>query len=132
MSGLRAITCHQPWASAFFYMPSPKDIENRRWSTSYRGRLYIHAGRKADPDAPAWAKEIGSEPRGCIIGYVTLWRCVSPQERRSMRPPKSKWAVIGNDVYHWYVSQPVALTEPVITRGYQGIWIIPDEVAAKL
>jgi hypothetical protein len=123
----------QPWASAFFYLPDPKDIENRHWPTSHRGRLYIHAGRKHDEDAPQWAFDAAPEPlRGYILGYVTLWRCVSPQERRTMRPPRSKWAVTGNDVYHWYVAHPVALEEPVRTRGYQGIWKIPDEIAAHL
>lgn len=49
-----------------------------------------------------------------------------------MRPPKSKWAVIGNDIFHWYVAQPVLLAEPVRTRGYQGIWKIPDVIADQL
>ena len=42
----RALTIRQPWADLI--MSGAKDVENRTWSTSYRGRLWIHAAVKVD------------------------------------------------------------------------------------
>jgi hypothetical protein len=42
MNPLKALTVKQPWAWAILF--AGKDIENRSWSTSYRGPLVIHAG----------------------------------------------------------------------------------------
>lgn len=41
---MRALTLHQPWAS--LVAAGVKQIETRSWSTSYRGPLAIHAGKK--------------------------------------------------------------------------------------
>jgi hypothetical protein len=42
------LTVRQPWASAIIY--AGKDVENRSWTTSHRGRLYIHAWMRLDPE----------------------------------------------------------------------------------
>src|SRR3954453_23306276 len=39
---MRALTIRQPWAALI--MAGSKDVENRVWPTSFRGRLAIHAG----------------------------------------------------------------------------------------
>ncbi|HEV2070419.1 MAG TPA: hypothetical protein VGR26_11540 [Acidimicrobiales bacterium] len=41
---VKALTLHQPWASLVALLV--KRIETRSWSTTYRGRLYIHAGAR--------------------------------------------------------------------------------------
>ncbi len=38
---MKALTVRQPWAWAL--MEGGKDIENRKWATTYRGPLAIHA-----------------------------------------------------------------------------------------
>lgn len=38
---VKVLSVRQPWATAI--VMGWKDIENRSWSTNYRGRLYIHA-----------------------------------------------------------------------------------------
>ena len=43
---MKAITLIQPWASLI--MLQEKIIETRSWSTSFRGRIAIHAGKKID------------------------------------------------------------------------------------
>jgi hypothetical protein len=43
---VKALTLHQPWASAI--AEGIKTIETRSWSTSYRGPLAIHAGKSTD------------------------------------------------------------------------------------
>ena len=50
---VRALTVRQPWAWAIIY--GGKDLENRRWRTSYRGPL-IHASKNANPDPEASAR----------------------------------------------------------------------------
>jgi hypothetical protein len=43
-----ALSIRQPWA--WLIVNGHKDIENRSWSTPYRGRVLIHAGKKLDYD----------------------------------------------------------------------------------
>ena len=40
---MHALSIRQPWAWAILH--AHKDIENRDWSTHYRGPFYIHAAR---------------------------------------------------------------------------------------
>jgi len=40
---MRALSVKQPWA--WLIVNGYKKIENRNWPTSFRGRIYIHAGR---------------------------------------------------------------------------------------
>lgn len=49
---MKAISIRQPWA--WLIVHAGKDIENREWPTSTRGRIAIHAGKtmtKADYEA---------------------------------------------------------------------------------
>lgn len=40
------LTMHQPWASLLVH--GIKRVEGRGWNTDFRGRLWIHAGRRSD------------------------------------------------------------------------------------
>jgi len=85
------LSIQQPWAWAIFSQPPfrppevrAKDVENRTWSTEYRGHLLIHAGRTYDEAGRRWMlKELGihaPQERDCrlggIIGSVFLVLCV--------------------------------------------------------
>lgn len=113
----RILTIRQPWASAIIYVG--KDVENRSWTTPYRGRLYIHAGMRPDPGEvlPASVPVV----RGAIIGHVELVDIVTSSS--------SRWAEPGQ--YHWLLAQPVALASPVPAKGRLGLWR-PDENLARL
>lgn len=58
---MKALTIKQPWASLI--MECGKDVENRSWSTSFRGRVAIHSSKKPDPrewiDAVELARHAG-------------------------------------------------------------------------
>ena len=89
-----AISIRQPWVWAIFNLG--KDIENRSWSTRFRGRVLIHAakGMTADefddacdlfddvtaPDAQGFMQRrarISDEAmRGGIVGSVEIVDCV--------------------------------------------------------
>jgi hypothetical protein len=43
---MKALSIRMPWA--YLCARGIKTIENRTWTTKYRGRFYIHAGQKFD------------------------------------------------------------------------------------
>lgn len=138
---MMAITIRQPWAG-FVFDPHPSmgcmDVENRRWRTSYRGRLAIHAAAsldsligvreleryRDDSVAPtAWA-------RGFIVGTVTLLG-VCPLDRgcawcsgRSRCDPVSDWPIDG--MWHWHLGDPRLLERPVPATGSRHLWEAAD------
>lgn len=74
---LKALTIRAPWAWAI--AQGWKRVENRSWSTRFRGRIAIHAAvsKESDDDAAATFAALGIEPpsefvRGAIIGTVEL------------------------------------------------------------
>lgn len=91
LATLPALSIRQPWATTIL---NGKDIENREWSTRFRGRFLIHAGKSlANEDVEAWRifcqgfipeermawardMKLGQLPRGGIIGVAELVDCV--------------------------------------------------------
>ena len=90
---MKILTIRQPWASLI--VAGIKDVENRSWLTSYRGRLGIHAGSRVEQDAlDAYGHLLdGDLPRGALIGSVTLVDCISNS--------RSKWAEPGMCTGYW-------------------------------
>src|SRR5215207_9203094 len=80
----RALTIRQPRAWAV--VAGHKDVENRSWSTPFRGTIAIHAGYAEDLEAyTELVAERGRElvippyelmTRGAIVGVVDLVDCV--------------------------------------------------------
>jgi hypothetical protein len=88
-----ALSIRQPWAWAILH--AGKDIENREWSTRYRGPICIHAGKGMTrgefqafvdlarvmerhgqwPDN-AWIPEPDELARGAIVGTAEMVDCV--------------------------------------------------------
>jgi hypothetical protein len=124
---MRVLTVRQPWAWAIF--EAGKDVENRTWSTSYRGELAIHAGLAIDGHAGFFLpmgramsdRRIGmlAPPRGEIVGVVDLVDVVTDS--------MSEWAQ--GDRYHFILANPRRLTRPLQIRGQQGIRDLPSDVA---
>jgi hypothetical protein len=81
-----AISIRQPWAWAIIH--AGKDIENRNWSTNFRGPVCIHASRGMTKREylefeglygfdPRWTiPEPDSLQFGGIIGVATITDCV--------------------------------------------------------
>jgi len=111
----KALTIHQPWASLI--TAGIKDVENRRWVTGHRGPLWIHAGKATDHSRPAVeARRLMGEPdlpAGAVIGWVTVSDVV-------VRHETSPWAEDG--YWHWVLTDPHPLPEPIPYRGAQGLW----------
>ena len=78
---MRALSINQPWAWAI--VEAGKDIENRVWRTNYRGKFWIHAGKKFDVDGLHWIcsrfpgiKLPTTWQMGGVIGSDTLVDCL--------------------------------------------------------
>lgn len=94
MTTLPSLSIRQPWAWAIVH--AGKDIENRSWSTNFRGRCLIHAakgmtrleyeeclgfahGLSCTRPFPSGLTlpSFGSMPRGGIVGVVDIVDCVT-------------------------------------------------------
>jgi hypothetical protein len=114
---MRALSIRQPWAWAILAMG--KDVENRGWSTDYRGPLLIHASKRWDLhvddfDPPA------ELPTGGIVGVVQLVSVtlVSP----------SRWAQPG--CWHLVLEDPEPLDfHPC--RGRPGLFDVAYPFGAR-
>lgn len=76
---MKCLSIQQPWA--WLIAAGHKDIENRTWSTSYRGPFLIHAGKRYDGDEDDWDWTEIKKPAifelGGIIGEAEIVDCVS-------------------------------------------------------
>lgn len=93
---MKALSILQPWA--LLVVRGLKPIENRRWRTDIRGRIFIHAGKGFDFQGLTWLfnnwhraglpPQVGdicmltgsSFPRGGIVGAADLVDCVSTSD----------------------------------------------------
>ena len=86
---MRALSLRQPWA--WMVVHGGKDIENRRWTTRFRGPFLVHAALGMRPseyaDAVAFARHVAPTlivPQaaelalGGIIGRATLVEIIPP------------------------------------------------------
>ena len=73
-----ALSLKQPWATLLVH--GLKQVEVRRWATSRRGKILIHAARVSDSRPEAWAKvpkelQEAAQLAGGIIGEADLIGC---------------------------------------------------------
>lgn len=128
MNEVRALTVRQPWAWAIVH--GGKDVENRTWPTSYRGRLLIHAGQALEAEARAAVETRTGRSvpapdalvRGAVIGTVELVDCVQGFD--------SVWAE--PEHWHWVLRRPRALRPPYECSGKLGLWRPPEELLRRL
>lgn len=143
---LLALTVLQPFASAIARFG--KDVENRTWLPNARlpvgGWLAIHAGKRdfqpgqdADADAfafrrwfstlvgnPVASGYLAALPHGAIVAVAQVAAFSDPAAKAS------PWAVPGME--QWRFGRVFALPDPVPCKGAQGLWKVPDDVAARV
>lgn len=84
----RVLSIRQPWA--WLILNYGKDIENRTWTTDYRGPLLIHAGKLMADDWRSLCGAMRDEgmvipnrfDRGGVVGVATLSRIVTKRRTR--------------------------------------------------
>lgn len=155
MRPIPALTICQPYAHLIVTpqaeLPTPpegfpnqqKRVENRRWSTDYRGPLAIHAGKSRkwlelaeDGDGNELEVDIyglrpGELVYGAVIGIAELIDCV-PIDRRYVRDGWPDWLQRkypwlpkhehAEGPYGWILENARRLVTPIPARGQQGMW----------
>jgi hypothetical protein len=132
---VRALTLHRPWPALILH--AGKNVENRGWSTSYRGPVLLHSGKQWDSSPfSLWSSATPSVPKGIprspdehplgIVGVVNIVGMCEPVSRCQCGP----WAIRGE--HHWKLASARALPEVVPCRGRQGLWIPDPEVMAAV
>lgn len=122
-----ALSLRQPWCYAILSLG--KSVENRTWSTRYRGRIRLHASQTWDADGEDWLVSHGFRPPsaiemnnrfqlGAYLGEVEVTGCVSAVWART-EPERAPWAF---GPVCWLLSDPVAYPEPIPGRGYPGLF----------
>jgi hypothetical protein len=145
---ITALSLRQPWAWCVLHLG--KHLENRRWSTDWRGNFLIHASKgltKAEYyDCLETCKHVlGSTviskfpplkdlPRGGIVGAATLvdvlprcpsWPCEHPWHMPDQdRPPLTQFGFMLENV------RPSPRFVPCV--GHLGFFRVPDEVVGAL
>jgi ASCH domain len=104
-----ALSIRQPWA--WLIVNGYKDVENRTWSTPYRGEFLVHAGMTCtvaqydeamlfvEHIAPALVAKVPALedlPRGGIVGKAVLIECVAKKASVYFKNGLSPWFV-GSD-----------------------------------
>ena len=129
---MKALSIHQPWAWAI--LQAGKTVENRTWSTKYRGPILVHASKsrasydrektldwkaRYGVDLPPWEELV----TGAVVGVVDVVDCVSPTSSRAIRlNPWTEGPVC------WVLAKPRLLAKPVPFRGAQRLFEVPDEL----
>lgn len=99
-----------------------KDIENRTWSTNFRGRVYVHAGLRVETDDFPYLRAVASglgyvlpDPgrlaKGAIVGEVDIVGCVIDSDSEWFEGP-----------YGFVLANPVAYETPIPCRGILGFF----------
>lgn len=81
---MKVLSIRNPWA--WLVVHGLKDVENRNWSTVFRGRFAVHAGRAFDYQGYQWVQRKFPEIKMptptefdfmAVIGTVDLVDCVT-------------------------------------------------------
>lgn len=131
---MKALSIRQPWA--WLIVNGHKDIENRTWRTSFRGRVLIHASKgmtRDEYDDVAYFLEdqnLGITlpsrdilERGGIVGVATITDCVHFENGDSPWHMPDCWGFRIAD------AKPLAFAE---CKGALGFFDVPQDVAQLL
>lgn len=124
---MKALTISQPWADLIARVE--KWVENRNWSTPYRGPLAIHAGSGTHY---LTRQQLQQYTTGAIVATAELVACVDVG--RPTDQDRQELARVGLDLeqlfLHTYCEGPFAwvlqdirpAAEPYFIPGRQGLW----------
>jgi hypothetical protein len=128
---MKFLSIRQPWAYAIMHLG--KDIENRSWSTKFRGRILVHAslnwdGHPSDAldDLRGWSADAQVEPppsiesvkRGGFVGSVEIVDCVTESS--------SRWF---EGAFGFVLRDPRPM-DFIPARGQLGFGTVPQDVMA--
>lgn len=107
---MKALTVKNPYAELICV--GLKDVENRSWKTSFRGRVLIHSAARSLPG-------VFTSPCSAIIGSVDIYDCV--RDFDSIHAAEGYW--------HWLLKDPELFKFPILNiRGSLSFWSIPEGI----
>lgn len=135
---MKALTICQPYPRLIVI--GEKHVENRTWSTSYRGPLAIHAGKSrlylvGGDEAEAQA---AGDPLvfGAVVALANLADCVHVSQIHSghldERFPQLRDRAHCYGPFCWVLTDVRRLATPLPWRGSQGLFEIPDDVLGAI
>lgn len=129
---MKVLSIRQPWA--WLICNGIKDLENRTWTTRYRGTLLIHAGQQfedeavypilnnlSDEERKQFPMRASLFPRCGLVGIAKLADVTSDSE--------SKWYVPGS--YAWCFSKALSF-DLIPLRGQLGLFDVPADIVARV
>lgn len=135
---MKAISLHQPWASAVIL--GLKKIETRSHLTHVRGRIAIHAAAKHTQDQRAIfysmqnlddsvhevfrGVQFKDLPFGALIGTVEIVAC-QPADQIILHPRERMFGNFGPGRFAWLLKDPIKFGTPIPCKGRQG-WFNVD------
>lgn len=139
---MKALSIKQPWASLIAH--GIKDIENRKWKTHFRGRIYIHASandsgalyellndKQIDATNNHWTDSpYPNRPLSAIIGEVDIIDCVVNHpsiwaEKTFMYEydEQVEENPIGKPIWNWVLANPILYHKPILNvKGKLSFW----------
>ncbi|WP_105973629.1 ASCH domain-containing protein [Streptomyces geranii] len=121
LTPIRCMTIRPPWSDLIALEDDQvaKRIENRVWTTRWRGTLLIHAGSEVDLqaltlDAVRETLDGYELVRGAVVAIADLTGIHA--DDGACTP----WSQEG--CFHWELAQVQRLTTPVPARGAQRLW----------
>lgn len=102
----------------------PKRIENRTWTTNYRGELLIHAGKSKE-----WLRDwkdiaLPKLTFGALVGVCDLVDCLTWDDKL---PRWAEWHFhrsLQDNHCFWILGNVRRFVHPIPCQGAQGIWNI--------
>lgn len=126
-----AISVRQPWAELL--ISGRKSIEIRPWAPEYRGRLWLHAGLKCDPELD---RKFGFKDlyRGGFVGSIQLIAVVPLTEKRWMqwREQHLDSGEYRSGVVAWMMDAPRRFRVPVPGKGQLDLFYPSMDIVQKL
>ena len=128
----KALTICQPYAELI--IRGQKLVENRTWTTGYRGPLLIHAGKSREwlrDSYPDWPKP-DDLVFGAIVGIVDLVACLEYDAINEGSCPE-EFMFLREHIHTegpqcWVLASPRRLADPIPYRGQQGLFGVPDKI----
>lgn len=129
---MKALSIQQPWAYCITH--GTKRVENRTWSSAYRGPLLIHAGKRYQTGMEALihadSPEVDIEgmlhsPRGAIVGICRMVDCIGLHADQSRLPRDQR---IWSDPYQYkfLLAEVRAFDEPIPWKGALGFFDVDE------
>jgi len=126
-----ALSVRQPWAELL--ISGRKTVEIRTWAPDYRGRLWLHAGLKANSELEQRFGLDGAY-KGGFIGSIELAAVVPITRDRwiQWRQKHLDSAEFRHGMLAWIVEAPRRLRTPVAGIGQLGLFRPSDDLIQQL